>query len=258
MDFKIQNLNFIPNVDAPKTSKKPNLAPMPNDSVEISFGRRKLFSKKKKIEEPKKVEKTIGKKTKATMQGIIDIQKSIKDVDIDNAKLSLNEDGYVKVEGYPEFESDLNKTLILFDAFKNTIGKAQNGNHDYTLDKHLLKVVQNVVLNPDFDNLSNKDKNILTIAALMHDVSKKEGEKDPYHAINSAYTTSIALKRLDIDDKDKKTIFNVIKLHHWLEKANDPDNNNMVNGLFYSYLEKNGEKLPYEKKLEVARMYTAY
>ena len=160
------------------------------------------------------------------LNGIKNLQKSIKSVDLNNCEIKVEETGYVSVSGYPEFEADLNDILVGLPEFKNTIGKCQQGEHIYTVDKHMLKTLQNIVNDPEFEKLDDSDKKVLTITGLMHDLSKKEGAKDREHAENSAFDVYYILQRLNLENFEKIKIYNLIKSHHWLEiinKANDKE-----------------------------------
>lgn len=153
------------------------------------------------------------------LNGIKNIQTSIKSVDLNNCEIKIEENGSVSVSNNPQFEKDLNDILVGLPEFKNTIGRLQQGEHAYTVDKHMLKVLQNIANDPEFEKLNNSDKKVLTIAGLMHDLSKKEGVKDREHADDSAFDTYYILQRLDIENFEKIKIYNLIKTHHWLENV---------------------------------------
>ena len=160
------------------------------------------------------------------LNGIKNIQKSIKDVDLNNCEIKVEENGYVSVSDNRQFEADLNDILIGLPEFKNTIGRLQQGEHSYTVDKHMLKTLQNIVNDPEFEKLDDSDKKVLTIAGLMHDLSKREGVKDREHAENSAFDVYYILQRLNLKDFENIKIYNLIKSHHWLEnicKAKDKE-----------------------------------
>ncbi len=177
------------------------------------------FGEKIKTENPTKT--LTNKEKEKCLFGIQNLQNSIKTININTCDIKLDKNGKIKTKGYVEFEQDLNNAAEGLFEFKNTIGKYQHGTeHFFTLDKHCLKVAQNIVNDKEFEKLTPKDKQIMLIVGLMHDVSKEEGKKDPHHPENSAICTYRALEGLGLDEKAKKKAYTLIKTHHWLEIIN--------------------------------------
>ena len=70
--------------------------------------------------------------------------------------------------------------------FINVIGKQQHDTHHYSVDVHILTVLQEAMNNPEYKNLSNSDKTCLKFACLLHDIAKQEGITDDLHPEASA------------------------------------------------------------------------
>lgn len=173
------------------------------------------FTSKKRINSKELSKEQI----KNSKKGLYNIQKSIKNVDFNNTQISLN-DGKIKVNGNKSFEKDLNNFFSPLNCFEKIIGRKQSGIHYFTLDKHILKVTQNLVNDPDFQFLSENDKKISTFCALFHDIEKKEGKKDNSHPLNSANSALIAAKKLNFSEDEQTKIYDIIKNHHYLEIIN--------------------------------------
>lgn len=62
--------------------------------------------------------------------------------------------------------------------FATVIGKTQHGTHQYSVDVHTLKVLQNAINDPAYKTLNDIDKTALKFAILLHDIGKKCGTVD--------------------------------------------------------------------------------
>ncbi len=122
------------------------------------------------------------------------------------------------------FEKDLNDILQGLPELRPMIGKAQHRTHAYTLDKHTLKVLQGVVSNPKFQNLSTEDKKILSIASLLHDITKTEGLRDLAHPMESAFDAYYIIQKMNLPEEQQLKIYELIKSHNWLDRLNNPKN----------------------------------
>lgn len=116
----------------------------------------------------------------------------------------------------PQMEKLLNSIIDFFPEFISIIGKKQHKTHNYTIDVHTLKVLQECVNNPEYEKLSAKDRMILNIAVLLHDLGKKEGVDDEGHYELSAIFAKTIFKKLKINDEMKERIYNLVENHHWL------------------------------------------
>ncbi len=122
------------------------------------------------------------------------------------------------------FEANLNEILKGLPELRPMIGKVQHHTHAYTLDKHTLKVLQGVVNNPKFKDLSEDDKQILTIASLLHDITKTEGIRDFAHPMESAFDAYYIIQKMNLPEEQQLKIYELIKSHNWLDRLNNPKN----------------------------------
>ncbi len=116
----------------------------------------------------------------------------------------------------PQMEKLLNSIIAFFPEFISVIGKKQHATHNYTVDVHTLKVLQECVNNPEYKCLPAKDQAILSIAVLLHDLGKSEGIVDEGHYKSSAILAKNIFEKLKINDEMKERIYNLIENHHWL------------------------------------------
>lgn len=123
-----------------------------------------------------------------------------------------------------ELEQDINEILKGLPELRPMIGKVQHHTHAYTLDKHTLKVLQGVVNNPKFKDLSEDDKQILTIASLLHDITKAEGLRDFTHPMESAFDAYYIIQKMNLPEEQQLKIYELIKSHNWLDRLNNPKN----------------------------------
>ena len=107
---------------------------------------------------------------------------------------------------------------------QETIGRKQWGAHKYTLDIHTLLVLANVVSNPKYQTLSNSDKMVLKLSALLHDIAKNEAADDPNHPQKSAIIANSIMDRYIKNQDLKKRALNLIKTHEWLKEYSNSDN----------------------------------
>ena len=143
-----------------------------------------------------------------------DVQSLIKKLTPEVIKFTQNNS--VTIKNAPDVSNDLTAIVQAFPEFLTTIGKVQHGTHDFTLDVHSLKVLQGVIKNPLYQDLDKKDQKLLRIAALFHDLTKAENKPDSDHPKNSAFDVYYLLDKLDMKEKDKLKIYQIIKNHSWL------------------------------------------
>lgn len=156
----------------------------------------------------------------------IDSKKTKKVVEnIRPLVVEFSEKNPIKIKnGSADFEKDLNDILQGLPEFRPMIGKVQHETHAYTLDKHTLKVLQGVVSNPKFQNLSTEDKKILSIASLLHDITKTEGVRDLAHPMESAFDAFYIIQKMNLPEEQQLKIYELIKSHNWLDRLNNPKN----------------------------------
>jgi len=134
----------------------------------------------------------------------------------------------VHVAHNPNLSNELTAIIKAFPEFLTTVGKPQHVTHDYTLDIHLLKVLQGVFKNPEYQKLPDSSKKQLQISALLHDLTKTAGEVDRYHPDNSAFDIYYLLDKFKMHEKDKLKIYHIIKNHAWLARYNKAQDANYV------------------------------
>lgn len=143
------------------------------------------------------------------------IEKEINELVIEYSK-----NNEIKIINGEIIEKDFNAIINTFPELKSIVGKEQHNGHSYTLDIHSLKVLKNIVKNPEFKNLSEKDKRVLTISSLLHDITKEEGKKDKQHPIESAFESYYIIQKLNLNEDEQRKIYELVKTHDWLEKIN--------------------------------------
>lgn len=115
----------------------------------------------------------------------------------------------------PEFKAVLDDLIQGFPEFMSIVGK-QNGDQSNTLDIHTLEVLHDVILNPEYKGLSDKDKTVLKFAVLMHDFGKRAGIHDNgAHASNSAVFANSILDKFKLPADIKERIVNLVRHHHF-------------------------------------------
>lgn len=117
---------------------------------------------------------------------------------------------------------DINKKLnILIKAipeFLNVVGKKQHQIHQYTVDCHTLKVLEETLKHPKFETLTPQNKILLQLAVIFHDFGKDEGVVDSGHEIKSAHLTNGILKKFNLSEEKKDIITEFVKNHDWFAK----------------------------------------
>lgn len=103
---------------------------------------------------------------------------------------------------------------------KSTVGRKQHGAHDFDVFNHSMKVLKNIAADSGFKNLNNSDKKVMMLAALMHDITKKEGVIDEEHPFDSSLETYFITKRLGLTKDEENKLYKLIKNHEWLKYVN--------------------------------------
>lgn len=138
------------------------------------------------------------------VQTEIDKFTTKNEVDIPDKEVKEILDGLIK--GLPEFTS--------------IVGKQQHGTHAYSVDIHMLKVLQDAMNNPAYSKLSDKSKTVLKFAAILHDVGKATGVVDPNHFRTSANYMSSILDKFNFPTEMKHQIIDAVDNHHWFSAFN--------------------------------------
>ena len=108
-----------------------------------------------------------------------------------------------------------------FPEFTSIAQKKQHPTHDYSVDIHTLKVLQDSMKDPLYETLSDEGKTVLKLSVLMHDLGKKAEVIDTGHQYLSTDYSRGILKRFDLPQPTKKRITNTIKNHHWFKEYNN-------------------------------------
>jgi len=116
---------------------------------------------------------------------------------------------------HPQMQRLLNSIIDMFPEFISVIGKQQHGTHAYSVDMHTLKVLQGCIEHPEYKNLAVKDRTILHLATLMHDLGKMEAVVDEGHYMQSALYTRNMVEKLNLNREMQERIFNLVENHHW-------------------------------------------
>ena len=82
----------------------------------------------------------------------------------------------LRIKNGNPIEKDLNTIFEYLPELKSIIGRKQHRGHSLTLDLHSLQVLNNITLSEEYEQLSSKDKRVLSISALIHDITKEEGK----------------------------------------------------------------------------------
>ncbi len=124
------------------------------------------------------------------------------------------------ITGNKDLDNALNSLIEGMPEFINVIGKQQHLTQQFSVDIHILTVLQKAMSNKNYQNLSNLDKTCLKFATILHDIAKSEGIIDKSHPEFSALYAKDILKKYKFPREIKDRIFELIKNHHWLEKYN--------------------------------------
>lgn len=124
----------------------------------------------------------------------------------------------ITIKGYLQASKDLAEISKAFPELLTTVGKIQSPTHDFSLDIHTMKVLQNLFKSPEYLKLHPDSQANLRLAALFHDLTKSEGVVDKSHPNSSAFDVYYLLQKLDLPEKDKLKIYQIIKNHTWLKQ----------------------------------------
>lgn len=113
-----------------------------------------------------------------------------------------------------------NKLFQAIPELATLVQKSQNEWHHFDTFVHTLRVMQEVAKNERFQRLSDEDKRLLFVAAILHDISKVEGVVDKGHALTGAYDAYQFADTLGFSHIDKSKMFAIIRNHEWLKYYN--------------------------------------
>jgi len=122
--------------------------------------------------------------------------------------------------GDEKVDNILNSLIQGLPEFINIIGKKHHGTHQYTIDVHTIKVLQEALSHPKFNELSNLDKLVLQLSIIFHDLGKSEGVVDTGHEFLSALYTTDILRKFNLPISIKDRISEMVKFHDWFAQIN--------------------------------------
>lgn len=144
----------------------------------------------KKAHNKNNVIKTVNKINKTVLDSI--------EIQIDNKQLA----------------DSIKKLITMFPEFLSVIGKENTTS--ITVDIHLLNTFKHIIDELKPLNLSNTDSKIAELAALFHDIGKKDDSTDTEHPKNSEFIVYQMLKRSGVSERNIERISNLIRNHHWV------------------------------------------
>ncbi len=122
-----------------------------------------------------------------------------------------------------EVKGFLNSILKGIPEFAAYFSKPQHNGTQYSLDVHILKVLQDSLKDLDYAKLNDQDKIVLKFSTLLHDIGKRYlgSNSDTGHAgLSSEYVYSI-LDRFKLSDDMKGRIISIVENHHWFKDFNN-------------------------------------
>ena len=122
-----------------------------------------------------------------------------------------------------EAKNFLNSILKGIPEFAAYFSKQQHNGTKYSLDVHILKVLQDSLKDPDYAKLSDQDKFVLKFSTLLHDIGKRYlgSNSDTGHASLSAEYVYSILDRFKLSDDMKDRIISIVENHHWFKDFNN-------------------------------------
>ena len=121
-----------------------------------------------------------------------------------------------------EAKDFINSILKGVPEFAPFFGKPQHSGQKYSLDVHILKVLQDSLNDPKYQQLSDTDKIVLKFSALLHDIGKRyliDGS-DTGHAEKSAEYVYSILDKFNLRPEIKDRIISIVENHHWFKAYN--------------------------------------
>lgn len=119
-----------------------------------------------------------------------------------------------------ELEAELNSIIQALPELRPAIGCLQHGTHVHDIFTHSLKVLKGIVQTPEYKKLNDSDKKVMMLSALLHDITKEEGQPDKTHPEYSAFDAFFISKKLNLAEKEQIKLYTLIKHHEWLKYAN--------------------------------------
>lgn len=135
----------------------------------------------------------------------------------------------------PQVEKLLNQVMETLPELRTMIGRTQHGTHDFDVMQHTLKVLQKITQDPYFEKLNESDKKVVTLATLMHDMTKTEGKTDATHAIQGSFDGFFISKKFNLTREEGIKMYTLMNMHEWLSFVNKPITDYELNNYIKEY-----------------------
>ena len=183
----------------------------------------------------KNVAELLGyERTKTGFEGLLNT-KGTEDVKLSPEEQQLADELKAEIEKFTiqnkiadnvrlsqEVKAFLNSIVNGIPEFAAFFGKPQHDLQKYSLDVHILKVLQDSMNDPLYKKLNDTDKIVLKFSTLLHDIGKRylQSGSDTGHAAKSAEYVYSILDKFNLADEVKDRIIAVVENHHWFKAYN--------------------------------------
>lgn len=123
----------------------------------------------------------------------------------------------------PETKKVLDSIIQEFPEFTAVIGKKQHHTHQYSVDVHTIKNLQDNLQNHRLEGLDSDSQLVLKYSTILHDLGKQfisDFCPDEGHARLSAIYTEKILGRMNLSPEIKSRILKQVEFHHWFKDYN--------------------------------------
>ena len=123
----------------------------------------------------------------------------------------------------PETKKVLDSIIQEFPEFTAVIGKKQHHTHQYSVDVHTIKNLQDNLQNHRLQGLDSDSQLVLKYSTILHDLGKQfisDFCPDEGHARLSAIYTENILERMNLSPEIKSRILKQVEFHHWFKDYN--------------------------------------
>lgn len=123
----------------------------------------------------------------------------------------------------PETKKVLDSIVQEFPEFTAVIGKKQHHTHQYSVDVHTIKNLQDNLQNHRLQGLDSDSQLVLKYSTILHDLGKQfisDFCPDEGHARLSAIYTENILERMNLSPEIKSRILKQVEFHHWFKDYN--------------------------------------
>ncbi len=142
----------------------------------------------------KDIEKLTEKESKIFEDGLNCLIEKIPTVNLD--------------ENLKEIKKDLSNIAVGIDEIKDSKNAKE-------ITEKNLKILQKIAKSEDFKHLSAKDKKILTLATLLHNLNQPQSTEIKEN--EAAFDAFYAIQKLGLDEEEQIKIYEIIKNQNWQE-----------------------------------------